>query len=128
MRQAHTAQGDPLGGSPDPLAAARPARGPRGLGRGGVRAAAQARLAERRAGRRRRHERRGRAEEGAEGGNRLFRFIGESYGELKKVDWPSQTQVITGTTVVLIACLIVGFYLYINDEVWKRVVEHIFLR
>ena len=63
-----------------------------------------------------------------ESGNRLFRFIGESYGELKKVDWPSQTQVITGTTVVLIACLIVGFFLYINDEVWKRVVEHIFLR
>ena len=63
-----------------------------------------------------------------EHGNRLFRFIGESYGELKKVDWPSQTQTITGTTVVLIACVIVGFYLYINDEVWKRVVEHIFLR
>jgi preprotein translocase SecE subunit len=62
-----------------------------------------------------------------EGGNRLWRFIQESYGELKKVDWPNQTQVITGTTVVLIACLIVGFYLYVNDEVWKRVVEHIFL-
>jgi preprotein translocase subunit SecE len=61
------------------------------------------------------------------GGNRLFQFIRESWGELKKVDWPNQTQVITGTTVVLIACLIVGFYLYVNDEVWKRVVEHIFL-
>jgi preprotein translocase subunit SecE len=63
-----------------------------------------------------------------EGGNRIFRFIGESYAELKKVDWPTQSQTITGTTVVLIACVIVGFYLYINDEVWKRVVEHIFLR
>jgi preprotein translocase subunit SecE len=63
-----------------------------------------------------------------EGGNRLFRFIGESWAELKKVDWPTQSQVITGTTVVLIACLIVGFYLYINDEIWKRVVLHIFLR
>jgi preprotein translocase SecE subunit len=63
-----------------------------------------------------------------EGGNRLFRFIGESWAELKKVDWPTQSQVITGTTVVLIACMIVGFYLYINDEVWKRVVQHIFLR
>ena len=62
-----------------------------------------------------------------QGGFRLWRFIQESWAELKKVDWPNQTQVITGTTVVLIACLIVGFYLYINDEVWKRVVEHIFL-
>jgi preprotein translocase subunit SecE len=63
-----------------------------------------------------------------QGGNRVFRFIGESYAELKKVDWPTQAQTITGTTVVLIACVIVGFYLYVNDEVWKRVVQHIFLR
>ena len=62
-----------------------------------------------------------------EGGFKLWRFIQESWAELKKVDWPNQSQVITGTTVVLIACVIVGFYLYINDEVWKRVVEHIFL-
>jgi preprotein translocase SecE subunit len=61
-------------------------------------------------------------------GNRLFRFIGECVAELKKVDWPNQTQVVTGTTVVLVACVIVGFYLYLNDEVWKRVVEHVFLR
>ena len=62
------------------------------------------------------------------GGNRVFRFIGESWAELKKVDWPNQTQVITGTTVVLIACLIVGLYLYLNDTVWKYVVQHVLLR
>ena len=129
MRQAHAAQGDPLGGSSDPFAAARPARGPRGLGRGCVAPPPRRRVSQSVApagdG--------GTSVEAApkkerEGGNRLFRFIGESYGELKKVDWPSQSQTITGTTVVLIACVIVGFYLYINDEVWKRVVEHIFLR
>ena len=38
-------------------------------------------------------------------------FIRESVAELKKVEWPSQKAVISGTAVVLIACLIVGTYL-----------------
>jgi preprotein translocase SecE subunit len=62
------------------------------------------------------------------GGPRVIRFIRESSQELKKVEWPTQNQVVTGTTVVLIACIIVGAFLYLNDEVWKRVVEHIVLR
>jgi preprotein translocase subunit SecE len=56
------------------------------------------------------------------------RFISESWGELKKVEWPRQAQVIQGTVVVLIACIIVGFYLYVADQVFKRVVNDIFLR
>ncbi len=56
------------------------------------------------------------------------RFVTESWGELKKVEWPGQNQVIQGTVVVLIACLIVGFYLYASDEVFKRLVEKVFLR
>jgi preprotein translocase subunit SecE len=59
------------------------------------------------------------------GGTR--RFISESWGELKKVEWPNQSQVIQGTAVVLIACLIVGIYLYANDLIWKRVVQNVFL-
>ncbi len=51
----------------------------------------------------------------------LWRFIGESVGELKKVEWPGQNQVIQGTVVVLVACLIVGTYLWLNDQVWKEV-------
>ena len=60
-----------------------------------------------------------------EGGSR--RFVVESWGELKKVEWPGQHQVIAGTTVVLIACIIVGVYLYANDLVWKYVVQHVLL-
>jgi preprotein translocase subunit SecE len=56
-----------------------------------------------------------------------FRFIGESWAELRKVEWPTQNQVFQGTVVVLIACVIVGLFLYVNDEVWKRVVSKIFL-
>ena len=58
----------------------------------------------------------------------LWRFVNESVGELKKVEWPGQNQVIQGTVVVLIACLIVGTYLWLNDQVWKEFVEKVLLR
>jgi preprotein translocase subunit SecE len=35
--------------------------------------------------------------------------------------------VIQGTVVVLVACIVVGFYLYINDTVWKHVVSKVLL-
>jgi preprotein translocase subunit SecE len=52
-------------------------------------------------------------------------FVRESIAELRKVEWPTQRQVVTGTIVVIIACAITGFYLWINDLVWARVVEWI---
>jgi preprotein translocase SecE subunit len=54
-------------------------------------------------------------------------FVVESWAELKKVEWPGQNQVIQGTVVVLIACLVVGAFLYVNDQVWKQVVSKVFL-
>jgi preprotein translocase SecE subunit len=56
------------------------------------------------------------------------RFVSESWAELKKVEWPRQNQLIQGVVVVLVACIIVGFYLYANDQIWHRVVQKIFLR
>src|SRR4051794_137924 len=56
-----------------------------------------------------------------------FRFFHESYAELKKVEWPDQKAVISGTTVVIIACIIVGTFLYLNDTLWKYVVKHVLL-
>ena len=56
------------------------------------------------------------------------RFISESWAELKKVDWPTQHQLMTGTAVVIIACVIVGTYLWVNDLVWKHVLKGALLR
>ncbi len=56
------------------------------------------------------------------------RFFQESVAELKKVEWPNQQAVVSGTAVVIIACLIVGTYLWANDELWKYVVQHLLLR
>jgi len=47
---------------------------------------------------------------------------------LKKVEWPGQSQLIQGVVVVLIACLIVGIFLYGSDLVFKRLVEQVFVR
>jgi preprotein translocase subunit SecE len=55
-------------------------------------------------------------------------FVSESWAELQKVEWPGQQQLIQGTAVVLIACLIVGAYLFVADEVFKRLVQHVLLR
>jgi preprotein translocase subunit SecE len=55
-------------------------------------------------------------------------FVAESWGELKKVEWPGQKQLVQGVVVVLVACFVVGVYLYGADLVFKRVVENVFLR
>jgi preprotein translocase SecE subunit len=59
-----------------------------------------------------------------EGGKR---FISESWAELKKVDWPGQHQLVQGTAVVIVACLVTGVYLFLADEVFRRFVQHVLL-
>jgi preprotein translocase subunit SecE len=56
-----------------------------------------------------------------------FSFFRESVAELKKVEWPSRSQVIQGTVVVLIACAIVGTFLYGADQAIRPLVKHVFL-
>ena len=46
---------------------------------------------------------------------------------LKKVEWPTQKQIIQATVVVLVACIIVGTYLWLADLVFKPLVEKVFL-
>ena len=55
------------------------------------------------------------------------RFVRESWAELKKVDWPGQHQLVQGTAVVIIACLITGVYLFLADELFRRFVQHVLL-
>ncbi|MGZ4320443.1 MAG: preprotein translocase subunit SecE [Gaiellaceae bacterium] len=54
-------------------------------------------------------------------------FIRESWGELQKVEWPTQNQLVQGTVVVLVACIIVGVFLWLSDEVFRRLVQQVFL-
>ena len=69
-----------------------------------------------------------RREERATRGFGFIRFVQEAIGELRKVEWPDQPAVVSGTAVVLVACVIVGAFLWLNDEVWSYVVQHVLLR
>ncbi len=60
-------------------------------------------------------------------GSGAKRFLGESIGELRKVEWPGQSQVIQGTVVVIIACVIIGTYLYLADQAFSKFVSKVLL-
>ena len=55
------------------------------------------------------------------------RFIAECTAELKKVEWPNRNQVMQGTIVVIIACAIVGAYLWIADTAFEPFVKNVLL-
>ncbi len=54
-------------------------------------------------------------------------FIRECIAELRKVDWPSRAQTFQGTIVVIIACAIVGFYLWGLDQIIRPLVDRVLL-
>ena len=54
-------------------------------------------------------------------------FAGESWGELKKVEWPGRQQLVSATIVVIIAVAVVGAYLYAADFVLQRFVRDVLL-
>ena len=75
-----------------------------------------------------REPRREQQRDDSRGGIPGIRFVQEAAAELRKVEWPNQQAVVSGTAVVLIACLIVGAFLWANDELWRYVVQHLLLR
>jgi preprotein translocase SecE subunit len=54
-------------------------------------------------------------------------FIRESWAELLKVDWPNRAQVIQGTIVVIVACAVIGVFLYGADQVFRPFVRDVLL-
>ena len=54
-------------------------------------------------------------------------FVRESIAELRKVEWPNRAQVIQGTIVVIVACVIVGAYLWGADQILRPFVRDVLL-
>jgi preprotein translocase SecE subunit len=54
-------------------------------------------------------------------------FVRECWGELRKVDWPNRSQTFQGVVVVIIACSIVGFYLWGLDQIIRPLVDKVLL-
>ncbi len=57
----------------------------------------------------------------------FFGFTQESWGELKKVDWPGQRQLISATVAVIVAVAVVGVFLWGADGVLSRLVRDVIL-
>jgi preprotein translocase subunit SecE len=55
-------------------------------------------------------------------------FTAESYGELRKVEWPGRRQLLSASVVVIIAIAVVGAYLAAADFVFSRLVRDVLLR
>lgn len=57
---------------------------------------------------------------------RMTRFTQEVIAELKKVSWPTRTQLLQATTVVIVAVAIIAVFLGLADEASDRIVNFIF--
>ena len=54
------------------------------------------------------------------------RFLCEVIAELRKVSWPTRTQLVQSTAVVLVVVAIVAAYLAALDAVFSRMIDAIF--
>jgi len=50
-------------------------------------------------------------------------FLKETLDELKKVVWPSRAEIIRLTMIVIIICIIVGFYVGGLDFLFTKITE-----
>ena len=55
--------------------------------------------------------------------NRLRQFIKESWSELKKVSWPTRTQVRNLTVLVFVVSFVVGLYITVADTAFDYVIR-----
>jgi preprotein translocase subunit SecE len=56
---------------------------------------------------------------------RFWPFIKEARAELKKVTWPSRSEVYSTTIVVIIAVVFFGFYLFFMDVAFSWAITKI---
>jgi len=58
--------------------------------------------------------------------NKIIQFFKESFGELKKVTWPSRDEVVSSTKVVLVSTILVALALGLVDFLIFRGIDFIF--
>lgn len=57
---------------------------------------------------------------------RIGKYFREMKSELKKVVWPTRSQVINNTIVVFVCCLVVGAFIWIFDALASLFVQGLF--
>jgi len=58
--------------------------------------------------------------------NKIIRFFKESFGELKKVTWPSREEVTSSTKVVLVSTILIAIVLGLVDYLIFRGIDLLF--
>ena len=56
---------------------------------------------------------------------RLTQFIRDTRGEMRRVSWPSATEVKNTTIITLVAVVFFALYLFGVDRVWAFLIEHL---
>jgi preprotein translocase subunit SecE len=77
-------------------------------------------------GQRRKPEKAGSVTKAVQQQRRSSRFIQEVIAELKKVSWPTRTQLMQSTAVVLVVVAIVAVYLWVLDSIFQNLVDALF--
>jgi preprotein translocase subunit SecE len=55
----------------------------------------------------------------------MRQYLEESWGELKKVAWPTRQTVVNLTLIVLVVAVIVGAYIAVLDVLLKTAVDQV---
>ncbi len=53
-------------------------------------------------------------------------FVKDSWGELKRVTWPTKDDVVATTIAVLVLTVIFSFFIYLSDKLLSTVVEWVY--
>jgi len=53
-------------------------------------------------------------------------FVKDSWGELRRVTWPTKDDVVTTTIAVLALTVIFSFFIYLSDKVLSVAVEWVY--
>ena len=58
--------------------------------------------------------------------NKIIQFFKDSYGELRKVVWPSKEDVLSSTKVVIISTVVISLVLGLLDFLLVRGIDFLF--
>jgi len=72
-----------------------------------------------------RRERKASTQQGAGFLTRLRQFLHDTRAEMRRVSWPSATEVRNTTIITLIAVIFFALYLFGVDRVWAFAIEHL---
>lgn len=53
----------------------------------------------------------------------ISKFFNELKAELKRITWPTRSQLISNTVAVLISCVLVGAFIAVVDAILAKVLE-----